>query len=37
VVDGEVVIAGEDGHPIFERLQEGPRVKSKSIRKIGRQ
>ena len=31
VIDGEVVICDENGHAIFERLQEGPRVKPEAI------
>jgi bifunctional non-homologous end joining protein LigD len=31
VIDGEVVICGEDGRAIFERLQNGPRVKQEAL------
>jgi bifunctional non-homologous end joining protein LigD len=31
VIDGEVVICGEDGRAIFERLQNGPRIKPDAV------
>jgi bifunctional non-homologous end joining protein LigD len=31
VIDGEVVITGDNGHPIFERLQRGPRIKPEAL------
>jgi hypothetical protein len=31
LIDGEVVICGEDGIPIFNRLREGKQVKGEAL------